>query len=524
MRTIVTTLLVVMVLSFTASATIFNVPSVLYPTIQSGVNAASAGDTVMVAAGTYFENVQINISLYLLGEDMYTTTIDAMGMNQGVLVPGVSGSYGKISGFTLTNSGVGIQPTGYAGAGIALNTGGSGNWEICWNYFYENPDNGYMSYDGGSVYRNIFEYNGWTGSYKHGIFASSNSNLHVYNNDFRDNYNGIYTHPAATSLMFENNIVTDNGTGVSMGIAAYTLQYNDVWNNTTNYVTCSPGTGDISADPSYVGGAPFDYHLTAGSPCIDAGNPLSPLDPDGTTADMGVYYFDQGGAPSLTITLTPYNPPIQIPASGGSFDFNIRIENTGTSSITFDGWIMASLVGGPQYGPLLGPVTVTIAAGGSISRDRTQMVPAGAPAGNYTYDGYVGLYPGTIWDEDHFNWEKLADGDGAPVSQWENFGESFEQWLATPAVEVASEFALMGAYPNPFNPTTTLRFDLAEATQVSLSVYNLSGSLVNTLVDGWRQPGSHEVTFDASGLPTGVYFAHLAAGDFASTQKLVLMK
>jgi len=83
---------------------------------------------------------------------------------------------------------------------------------------------------------------------------------------------------------------------------------------------------------------------------------------------------------------------------------------------------------------------------------------------------------------------------------------------------------LYGAFPNPFNPLTTLSFALPEAAKVSLSVYDISGSLVATLANGWRSAGMHEVTFDGSKLASGVYFYRLQAGEFVSGGKMVLLK
>ena len=515
---------VAVLLAFSASATIFYVPNP-YPTIQSAVNVAQAGDTVMVAAGVYREHVEINTSLYLLGEDMFTTIIDAYGSYQCVLIPNVANSYGKISGFTMMNSGIGIQGNNYAGSGVCVNTQGTGSWEICWNIFKDNPDLGILSFDGGTVERNIFENNGYTGNYRRAIMASSNSHLTVENNDFRSNNVGIYTHSAASSIIAKNNIITDNTYGIQMNIANYTIQYNDVWSNGTNYSGCTPGIGDISADPLYVGGFPFDYHLsTINSPCVDTGDPSSPLDPDGTRADMGVFFYNQGGGP-LTVTLTPLNPPILIPANGGSFEFNIEVENTGTTTVTFDIWTMATLPNGNEYGPIIGPIELTLAPGASIDRDRTQAVPAGAPTGTYSYDAYVGLYPSSVWDEDHFNFEKLPLSDGGQfIPGWDNWGESFADAQASGLSASPNEFALRPAYPNPFNPETNLTFELTVSSVVSLAVFDINGREVANLGDGWYPAGIHEMTFDASQLPSGVYFARLTAGNHSQTQKLLLIR
>lgn len=79
-------------------------------------------------------------------------------------------------------------------------------------------------------------------------------------------------------------------------------------------------------------------------------------------------------------------------------------------------------------------------------------------------------------------------------------------------------------YPNPFNPTTTISYQLSAANRVNLSVYDISGHQVAELVNGWRNAGHHEVTFDASHLASGVYFYRLEAGEFTASGKMMLVK
>jgi hypothetical protein len=86
------------------------------------------------------------------------------------------------------------------------------------------------------------------------------------------------------------------------------------------------------------------------------------------------------------------------------------------------------------------------------------------------------------------------------------------------------ECSLEQNYPNPFNAETVFRYSLKSANRVRLTVFDVSGRLVETLVNGWRQAGTHELTFDASHLPSGIYFYRLEAGDFTASGKMVMMK
>ncbi|MGB5287020.1 MAG: T9SS type A sorting domain-containing protein, partial [Ignavibacteriaceae bacterium] len=87
-----------------------------------------------------------------------------------------------------------------------------------------------------------------------------------------------------------------------------------------------------------------------------------------------------------------------------------------------------------------------------------------------------------------------------------------------------SEFALMYNYPNPFNPSTTIKYEIKELTDVELKVFDILGKEIITLVNEEKQPGSYEIVFDATSFPSGVYFYQLRAGSFVETKKMVLLR
>jgi len=87
-----------------------------------------------------------------------------------------------------------------------------------------------------------------------------------------------------------------------------------------------------------------------------------------------------------------------------------------------------------------------------------------------------------------------------------------------------SGYRLLPNTPNPFNPATTIWFELPIGGNVKLSIYNLRGELITTLVDGELTAGRHQVAFEASSLATGVYFYRLEAGVFSATRKMLFAK
>lgn len=103
---------------------------------------------------------------------------------------------------------------------------------------------------------------------------------------------------------------------------------------------------------------------------------------------------------------------------------------------------------------------------------------------------------------------KLSD---APVS--------VEEEVAVPLA-----FTLNQNFPNPFNPSTVIRYALPVSGNVTLTVYNSLGQAVRTLVDGQREAGDHEVSFNAADLPSGLYLYELKAAGHTSVKKMMLMK
>jgi hypothetical protein len=109
--------------------------------------------------------------------------------------------------------------------------------------------------------------------------------------------------------------------------------------------------------------------------------------------------------------------------------------------------------------------------------------------------------------------------------------EIIQVWITEGALQLRDDaqfqptkYALHHACPNPFNPTTTIRYDLPHASAVSLIVYDLLGQEVAKLVDGTLEPGHHQAQWNAHQVPSGVYIARLATLGYNRSIKMLLLK
>jgi hypothetical protein len=86
------------------------------------------------------------------------------------------------------------------------------------------------------------------------------------------------------------------------------------------------------------------------------------------------------------------------------------------------------------------------------------------------------------------------------------------------------KYQLYQNYPNPFNPRTKIKFDIARTSDVKLEIFDARGSLIKTLVNANLTSGTYEVEFDATSLPSGIYFYRLKTPSLEQTNKMVLLK
>lgn len=323
---------------------------------------------------------------------------------------------------------------------------------------------------------------------------------------------------------------------------AFMTLYSEVPQNLTvshaSTVSSTATTFTVTAnDGSLIGISQFGNVLGSasgtGSPVavpIASPMPGSPMRVTVTKANYYRYISDvevTGSAPEMNVQLT-YNSGSPVPPGGGNLNFDIYVENVGTFPVTCDAWLEISYEGGTPTTVVLRDL-VNFQPGATIDRPNTWFpIPASYAAGDYTFTGKVGVHPDIAWDESGFPFTKLGSSDGSafvPFVPTDDFPNPFDTIQKTASVSTSpAEFGMLDNFPNPFNPTTSIRYELRDANYVNLRVYDTAGRLVTELVSGWREAGSHEVTFDASNLASGIYVYRLTAGDFTASGKMVLMK
>ncbi len=275
--------------------------------------------------------------------------------------------------------------------------------------------------------------------------------------------------------------------------------------------------GNQTDDPLFVDPSTYDFHLQPSSPCINAGNPASPLDPDLTRADIGAYYYDQlmvptllsisgevGTHPTLSWEFDPFDHyqhhEIWREFVGpNSENVIIDTENTGSYE---DGDFTISQIDEEPDGRLTYKVTKVDPGTGEHQRVNYQVRAVNLSNQPFEYSNQVHTYrhiPGAIWKES-------------------------DETTALP-----TEFALRQNYPNPFNPTTTIEYDVPADSYITLTIYDLSGRVVAELVSGFTPAGRYKLMWNGTNqngdrVPSGMYLFRMKSGGFVETKKLVLLK
>jgi len=278
------------------------------------------------------------------------------------------------------------------------------------------------------------------------------------------------------------------------------------------------------------------YHWPPGDFVESIGNDIV-VDPWGNAIVASSFYFTECMADHDILTIkyheemgdfivgmVPQVSPILIPASGGSFNYHLMTINNVMDSLTTDYWWQVVF---PHTNSKLIGIEQNLLPLDSTAVAINQNVPAQLSPGNYQYVVYVGEYPGIVWASDTLAIRKLPGGESQIVDDWRYTLSEIESEESTQGKSSQpSTIIIHPCSPNPFNPTTTISFDLPVASQVKLDVFDINGRIVGAHSRAPLQysPGTHSISFDGSNQTSGIYLYRLTAGEFTASGKMVLMK
>ena len=310
---------------------------------------------------------------------------------------------------------------------------------------------------------------------------------------------GGITAYSGPNILGENNIIYGNTA------ASFPQCYTYGTGSSINFnYTCSSqilaGTANITSDPQFVVPSNGNYCLQQTSPCIDTGSPYSPRDPDGTRTDMGAICFIQHG----TIALSSNSLLFSQTAIGAKDTLPATIYNQGQANL------------------IIRDITNNLPNIFEVAWDPLDSLIAGGDS--LIIEVIFSPVIQTMYTDN-----LMIDNNDTPVAiQLEGSG-MISGLTDESNGTIPTGYALFQAYPNPFNPSTTIRYQLPHTSNVRLVVYNALGQKVRTLVNSRIEAGYHEATWRGKNdaglqMPSGVYMFRIETENYQQVNKMMLMK
>jgi hypothetical protein len=333
------------------------------------------------------------------------------------------------------------------------------------------------------------------GTNSSGVYMTKNSGINwTQTNDGMGNQNVRALHT------YGNYIIA--GTGGSGFWRRYILEFAPIRGDAN--LDSAVNVLDVTADVNYI----------LGNPPV----PFSTLAADVNT-DLVINVLDVVGTVNIILhpTFKQYANKENNDISGSA---NLYIQNNNLkmfSTMPVKG-IQFNLTGAGAQNVTFAPSSVLtnyqVVSGAKLDTAKTfiifTMSDTSLSAGNHTLGTFTGLTGGIVMNQVFISDE---NGNGILTS-----GGEYEN------TEIPKEYSLQQNYPNPFNPVTIIGFQIPKSGITSLKIYDVTGRLIKTLINEFKQAGNYKVEFDAGSVASGVYFYKLTSGDFVSTRKMVVLK
>ncbi len=323
----------------------------------------------------------------------------------------------------------------------------------------------------------------------------------------------LYTGSNGYSLYFDNNgwlppvpVINIDPTSLDFG------QVNVNSSSALTFNIENTGTADLQVSNITSDNAAFTVNLT--STTITPGNNLDievtflPTNSTNYNGIITITHNASGGPSQVSVSGEGAAPAVTVNPS--SLDFGLvtvnedsmmtfNIANTGNADLEITN------ITSDNTAFTINLTNTTITPGNNQDIEVTF-----SPAAVTTYNGTIEITHNAAGSSSSIG----VTGQGSPAVGLEN--ELFSQ--------IPSDYGLFQNYPNPFNPATSIVFGIPEPNEVKLTLYSFLGEEIKVLFQGYKTAGYYKVEFNASDLPSGIYFYRIQTGNFVSTKKMILLK